>query len=266
MRNPASVVLFLISLVYVQPWTPSLQQILYSIRLLMCHLSLLVLKLPTSNTPSFPQSWATLLLKATSLRIPTLPHHRPPLTHFLPAHQSTPRLGPRATTPAPCCRRSLPTSLLLQYAVSKPCSKTTDQLFLLPITHSPPLEPPPPPTFSTRLSLRSGPSAVLLLHLPIPRRIPSPSLHRNQFLLCHLHNPRCIPLHPAGHFLPLIRRTSLSPPCMLCCSTQPRTAASGLELLGPKTAEEVYGSITRPYDYTEGYHFLMKVLPFRSVY
>ncbi|KAI9511158.1 hypothetical protein F5148DRAFT_1173060 [Russula earlei] len=36
-----------------------------------------------------------------------------------------------------------------------------------------------------------------------------------------------------------------------------------LELSGPKTAEEVYGSITKPYDYTEGYHFLMKVLPFR---
>jgi hypothetical protein len=25
----------------------------------------------------------------------------------------------------------------------------------------------------------------------------------------------------------------------------------------------VYGGITKPYDYTEGYHFLMKVLPFR---
>lgn len=33
--------------------------------------------------------------------------------------------------------------------------------------------------------------------------------------------------------------------------------------MGPKTAEEVYGSVTKPYDYTEGYHFLMKVLPFR---
>ena len=41
------------------------------------------------------------------------------------------------------------------------------------------------------------------------------------------------------------------------------TTRSGLELSGPKTAEEVYGSITKPYDYTEGYHFLMKVLPFR---
>jgi len=40
---------------------------------------------------------------------------------------------------------------------------------------------------------------------------------------------------------------------------------SGLEFSGPKTAEEVYGSITKPYDYTEGYHFLMKVLPFRYV-
>jgi hypothetical protein len=40
---------------------------------------------------------------------------------------------------------------------------------------------------------------------------------------------------------------------------------SGLEFSGPKTAEEVYGNITKPYDYTEGYHFLMKVLPFRYV-
>lgn len=40
---------------------------------------------------------------------------------------------------------------------------------------------------------------------------------------------------------------------------------SGLELSSPKTAEEVYESITKPYDYTEGYHFLMKVLPFRYV-
>jgi hypothetical protein len=37
----------------------------------------------------------------------------------------------------------------------------------------------------------------------------------------------------------------------------------GLEISGPSTAEEVYESITKPYDYTEGYHFLMKVLPFR---
>lgn len=43
------------------------------------------------------------------------------------------------------------------------------------------------------------------------------------------------------------------------------TTDSGLELSGPKTAEEVYESITKPYDYTEGYHFLMKVLPFRYV-
>ncbi|KAH8995714.1 hypothetical protein EDB92DRAFT_1943201 [Lactarius akahatsu] len=41
------------------------------------------------------------------------------------------------------------------------------------------------------------------------------------------------------------------------------TDSALLELSGPKTAEEVYGSITKPYDYTEGYHFLMKVLPFR---
>ncbi|KAI0268780.1 hypothetical protein BC834DRAFT_653237 [Gloeopeniophorella convolvens] len=41
------------------------------------------------------------------------------------------------------------------------------------------------------------------------------------------------------------------------------TDSAGLELSGPKTAEEVYGSITKPYDYTEGYHFLMKVLPYR---
>ncbi|KAI0305435.1 hypothetical protein B0F90DRAFT_1697992 [Multifurca ochricompacta] len=41
------------------------------------------------------------------------------------------------------------------------------------------------------------------------------------------------------------------------------TDSAGLELSGPKTAEEVYGGITKPYDYTEGYHFLMKVLPFR---
>lgn len=40
---------------------------------------------------------------------------------------------------------------------------------------------------------------------------------------------------------------------------------SGLERSSPKTAEEVYESITKPYDYTEGYHFLMKVLPFRYV-
>ena len=40
---------------------------------------------------------------------------------------------------------------------------------------------------------------------------------------------------------------------------------SGLGFSGPKTAEEVYGSVTKPYDYTEGYHFLMKVLPFRYV-
>ncbi|KAF8499716.1 hypothetical protein F5888DRAFT_1898560 [Russula emetica] len=39
--------------------------------------------------------------------------------------------------------------------------------------------------------------------------------------------------------------------------------SAGLEFSGPKTAEEVYQSITKPYDYTEGYHFLMKVLPFR---
>jgi PAS domain S-box-containing protein len=41
------------------------------------------------------------------------------------------------------------------------------------------------------------------------------------------------------------------------------TESAALELSGPKTAEEVYGGITKPYDYTEGYHFLMKVLPFR---
>ncbi|KAI9456508.1 hypothetical protein BJY52DRAFT_1275841 [Lactarius psammicola] len=41
------------------------------------------------------------------------------------------------------------------------------------------------------------------------------------------------------------------------------TDSARLELSGPKTAEEVYGSITKPYDYTEGYHYLMKVLPFR---
>ena len=40
---------------------------------------------------------------------------------------------------------------------------------------------------------------------------------------------------------------------------------SGPEISGPKTVEEVYGSITKPYDCTEGYHFLMKVLPFRYV-
>lgn len=39
--------------------------------------------------------------------------------------------------------------------------------------------------------------------------------------------------------------------------------SAGLEFSGPKTAQEVYGSVTKPYDYTEGYHFLMKVLPFR---
>lgn len=43
------------------------------------------------------------------------------------------------------------------------------------------------------------------------------------------------------------------------------TIDSGLEISGPRTAEEVYESITKPYDYTEGYHFLMKVLPFRYV-
>lgn len=43
------------------------------------------------------------------------------------------------------------------------------------------------------------------------------------------------------------------------------TTDSGLEISGPKTAEEVYESITKPYDYTEGFHFLMKVLPFRYV-
>ncbi|KAI0281019.1 hypothetical protein BGY98DRAFT_1106620 [Russula aff. rugulosa BPL654] len=39
--------------------------------------------------------------------------------------------------------------------------------------------------------------------------------------------------------------------------------SAGPEISGPKTVEEVYGSITKPYDCTEGYHFLMKVLPFR---
>jgi hypothetical protein len=43
----------------------------------------------------------------------------------------------------------------------------------------------------------------------------------------------------------------------------PSADSAGFEFSGPKTADEVYGSITKPYDYNEGYHFLMKVLPFR---
>jgi hypothetical protein len=53
-------------------------------------------------------------------------------------------------------------------------------------------------------------------------------------------------------------------PCFITQETLV-TTDSGLEISGPKTAEEVYESITKPYDYTEGYHFLMKVLPFRYV-
>ncbi|THH15134.1 hypothetical protein EW146_g5291 [Bondarzewia mesenterica] len=34
-------------------------------------------------------------------------------------------------------------------------------------------------------------------------------------------------------------------------------------LSGPKTAQEVYDNVTMPYDYTEGYHSLMKYLPYR---
>ncbi|KAI0063620.1 hypothetical protein BV25DRAFT_1801796 [Artomyces pyxidatus] len=41
------------------------------------------------------------------------------------------------------------------------------------------------------------------------------------------------------------------------------SAGSGLDLVGPRSADEVYGSVTKPYDYTEGYHFLMKILPYR---
>ncbi|KAI0040010.1 hypothetical protein FA95DRAFT_1503447 [Auriscalpium vulgare] len=38
--------------------------------------------------------------------------------------------------------------------------------------------------------------------------------------------------------------------------------SSALEM-APKNADEVYGSVTKPYDYTEGYHYLMKMLPLR---
>ncbi|KAI0315956.1 hypothetical protein OF83DRAFT_1061189 [Amylostereum chailletii] len=41
------------------------------------------------------------------------------------------------------------------------------------------------------------------------------------------------------------------------------TGGSSYELSGPRTAEEVYATVTKPYDYTEGYHFLMKILPYR---
>ncbi|KAH9040147.1 hypothetical protein EDB85DRAFT_1859174 [Lactarius pseudohatsudake] len=55
----------------------------------------------------------------------------------------------------------------------------------------------------------------------------------------------------------------LTPRWPACTTDSAYVTISLLELSGPKTAEEVYGSITKPYDYTEGYHFLMKVLPFR---
>ena len=63
----------------------------------------------------------------------------------------------------------------------------------------------------------------------------------------------------------LTLRTYLSHPFYPATHIAFRTIDSGLGLTGPKTASDVYGSITKPYDYTEGYHFLMKVLPFRYV-
>lgn len=63
----------------------------------------------------------------------------------------------------------------------------------------------------------------------------------------------------------LTLRTYLNRPVYPATQFNLCTIDSGLGLTGPKTAEEVYGSITKPYDYTEGYHFLMKVLPFRYV-
>ena len=90
-------------------------------------------------------------------------------------------------------------------------------------------------------------------------------LHHNEFRPRPLHNPRYIPLLPVGHSLLPTHRTYLSHAFYFVTQHNLSTIDSGLGLSGPKTAEEVYGSITKPYDYTEGYHFLMKVLPFRYV-
>lgn len=46
-------------------------------------------------------------------------------------------------------------------------------------------------------------------------------------------------------------------------SALPNGANKGSALMRPKTAQEVYDTVTTPYDYTEGYHSLMKYLPYR---
>lgn len=82
---------------FLQLWTvpPRRTRALYSIHPSIRHLSPSVLKLPTSSTPSLLQSWATLLPKATRLRITTrLPHRRSPSIPSLLLHQNTPPLGP----------------------------------------------------------------------------------------------------------------------------------------------------------------------------
>lgn len=103
------------------------------------------------------------------------------------------------------------------------------------------------------------------LHLLMSRRTRLAPMHHNAFRPHPPHNPHYTPLLPAGHSPMWTLRTYLSHPFCPATQSDLRTTNSGLGLTGPKTPEEVYGSITKPYDYTEGYHFLMKVLPFRYV-
>ncbi|KAI0256295.1 hypothetical protein BJV78DRAFT_1170749 [Lactifluus subvellereus] len=132
-----------------------------------------------------------------------------------------------------------------------------------------------PPTDRLQAGSGSSPSADFLSQ-PYPTLDPSSSATTSS-----AHTPQdsfvAAPLQqvsaPQSALQPLAPRWPLpttdsayvSKPHFLCFITQHNivTTHSGLELSGPKTAEEVYGSITKPYDYTEGYHFLMKVLPFR---
>ncbi|TFY58137.1 hypothetical protein EVG20_g8271 [Dentipellis fragilis] len=114
--------------------------------------------------------------------------------------------------------------------------------------------PPPPQASRKPASATSSPTVSMAPHpaMGYPAQPPP--------------QPAGEPLHPLAPRWPPSTTDSTY---VFCPDTAPRsrTAAfssmSGMELARQRTSQEVYETVTAPYDYTEGYHFLMKYLPKR---